>query len=360
MALLKVKNIIVDVYKAKELFNGLGQFSVNFAQALMSVKLPENLSNTQFTFLIPPGFKIEKKPGFDYVEAGLRHRYLSGLTRQYDLWHSLQQFPSHLPNRCTPQVLTVHDLNFLVEKDQGKVEKYLKRLQENVDRSLAITAISDATKEVLEKNIDMKGRPVTTIYNGVKLNAHPDYEQPSYVDGAKYFFAIGVFKRKKNFEVLLPMMKHFSQHKLVIAGDNETSYGQFLRQQVDKLGLAEQVVFPGKVSDEVKYSLYKHCEAFMMPSRAEGFGLPVIEAMMVEKPVFLNPISSLLEIGGSVANYFDSYESRAMADQVEAQLAEHKIQNSLDPDRLKTYADRFNWTTCLSQYLALYSDTVKN
>ena len=355
-----MKNIIVDVYKAKGLFSGLGQFSVNFAQALMSVKLPQNLSNTQFTFLVPPDFKVEKQSGFDYVEAGLRHRYLSGLTRQYDLWHSLQQFPSHLPNPRTPQILTVHDLNFLVEKDPDKVAKYLNRLQKNVDRSLAITTISNATKEVLEKHIDMKGRSVTTIYNGVKLNAYPEYEQPNYVDGAKYFFAIGVFTRKKNFEVLLPMMKHFSQHKLVIAGDNETSYGQFLRKQVDTLGLADQVVFPGKVSDEVKYSLYKHCEAFMMPSQAEGFGLPVIEAMMVEKPVFLNPITSLLEIGGSVANYFNSYESQAMADQVESQLHQHQVLNALDPDRLKTYAERFNWTSCLSQYLALYSDTVKN
>lgn len=358
-----MKNVIIDVYKARGLFTGLGQFSVNFAQALMAAGLPDELSaelsNIKFTLLVPPGFNLEKKPGFEFVEAGLRHRYLSGFNRRYDLWHSLQQFPSHLPNRNTPQVLTVHDLNFLVEKEGAKTEKYLKRLQKNVDRSVAITAISNATKEVLEQNIDMKGRPVTTIYNGVKLNSHSDNQPPDYVTGAKYFFAIGVFKRKKNFEVLLPMMKFFPDHQLIIAGENATSYGQFLRQKVDELGITRQVVFPGKVADEDKGWLYKHCEALMMPSMAEGFGLPVIEAMMAEKPVFLNPISSLQEVGGSVAYYFDSLESEAMASQVSRQLGEHEIKNRNNPDRLKTYANQFNWATCISQYLKLYSSILK-
>jgi glycosyltransferase involved in cell wall biosynthesis len=351
-----VKRIIIDVYKAKGLFSGLGQFSYNFAQALMSAELPVELSDVKFIFLVPSGFNLEKKAGFDFVEAGFRHRYFSGLTQKYDLWHSLQQFPSHLPNRNTPQILTVHDLNFLVEKEGAKVKKYLNQLQKNVDRSVAVTTISNATKEVLELNVDMKGRPVTTIYNGVKLNAHLGNWQPSYVTREKYFFAIGVFTKKKNFEVLLTMMKYFPEYKLVIAGENETGYGQFLRQQVDELGLEEQVIFPGKVSDEEKYWLYQHCEALMMPSTAEGFGLPVIEAMMVEKPVFLNSIKSLQEVGGSIANYFESYGGQAMANQVSVQLAEHKIQNETNPDRIKNYANRFNWTTCISQYLALYSD----
>ena len=358
-----MKNVIIDVYKAGGLFSGLGQFSVNFAQALMSAelsdKLSDELSNVKFTLLVPPGFKLEMKPGFEFVEAGFRQRYFPVFSRRYDLWHSLHQFPSHLPNRNTPRILTVHDLNFLVEKDGWKVEKYLKKLQKNVDRSVAITAISNATKEVLEQNIDMKGRPVTTIYNGVKLNAHPANQQPGYITGAKYFFAIGVFKRKKNFEVLLPMMKFFPDHQLIIAGENDTSYGQFLRQKVNELGIGHQVVFPGKVADDDKDWLYNHCEALMMPSMAEGFGLPVIEAMMAEKPVFLNPISSLQEVGGSVASYFDSFESEAMAQQVSTQLVEFETLKKHDPNRLKTYANRFNWETCIFHYLTLYADLLK-
>jgi glycosyltransferase involved in cell wall biosynthesis len=355
-----MKKVIIDVYKAGGLFSGLGQFSVNFAQALMSAHLPVELSDIKFTLLVPPGFNLEKKPGFEFVEAGFRQRYFPGFNQRYDLWHSLHQFPSHYPNRNSPQILTVHDLNFLVEKEGRKVEKYLKRLQKNVDRSLAITAISNASKEVLEQNIDMKGRPVTTIYNGVKLNAHPGNQPPGYVTGAKYFFAIGVFKQKKNFEVLLPMMKFFPDHQLIIAGENDTSYGQFLHQKVKELGIDHQVVFPGKVADEDKDWLYNHCEALMMPSMAEGFGLPVIEAMMAEKPVFLNPISSLQEVGGSVACYFDSFESEAMAQQVSTQLVEFETLKKHDPNRLKTYADRFNWETCISRYLALYSDLLKH
>jgi glycosyltransferase involved in cell wall biosynthesis len=352
-----MKRIIVDVYKARDLFTGLGQFSVNFAQALMS---SADISGIKFTLLVPPGLNLEKKPGFDFIEAGFRQRYLPSLTKKYDLWHSLHQFPSHLPNKNTRQILTVHDLNFLVEKDSGKVKKYVRRLQKDVDRATAVTVISNATKDVLEKNINTGARSVTTIYNGVKLDTYLDSRQPDYISGSQYFFAIGVFKRKKNYEVLLPMMKYFPDHKLIIAGDNATSYGQSLHQLVDNLGLNSQVFFPGKVGNEEKHWLYSHCEAFLMPSLAEGFGLPVIEAMMAGRPVFLSPIASLQEVGGTLAFYFKSYDGKAMADQIGAQLTADSSQANINADRLKKYANRFHWKGCISQYLELYQNVLEN
>jgi len=347
-----MKDILIDVYKAGNPFTGLGQISINYIEALKSV----DLSDINITLLTPHRFDKSKIPEFNCIEAGYRHRYFPNLTRDFDLWHSLHQFPSHLPNRSTRQILTVHDLNFLVEKNERKAAKYLERLQNNVNRAEAVTAISNSTKEALERNIDLRGKPVTTIYNGVKLDFDFAARRPDYVAKEKFFFAIGVFREKKNFQVLLPIMKHFENHQLVIAGDNESDYGNFLRQQAEALGITDQLVLPGKVNDTEKSWLYQNCQAFMMPSLAEGFGLPVIEAMLAGKPVFLNTISTLKEIGGDAAYYFENFNERDMADLVKKKLV--RFSSSNDSDRLSAHASKFSWSNCIQAYLKLYTEVI--
>ena len=152
------------------------------------------------------------------------------------------------------------------------------------------------------------------------------------------------------------MMKYFKDYQLVITGDNESNYGNYLRQQVETLGLTGQIVLPGKVSDEEKSWLYCNCEAFMMPSLAEGFGLPVIEAMLAGKPVFLNNISTLTEIGGDVAYYFANFNERDMAEYVKHKLVE--FSNNNESDRLVSHAGNFSWKRCIEEYLKLYVETM--
>jgi glycosyltransferase involved in cell wall biosynthesis len=211
---------------------------------------------------------------------------------------------------------------------------------------------------VLENNIDLRGKPVRTIYNGVKLDFALPGARPTYIETDQFFFAIGVFRKKKNFEVLLPMMKYFANHQLIIAGDDESSYGSQIREQAETLGLTDRIILPGKVNDKDKSWLYQNCEAFMMPSLAEGFGLPVIEAMLAERPVFLNSIDTLQEIGGDVAYYFKDFNEQNMAEFVKHKLAE--FNNTGQSDRFASHASKFSWKTCIEEYLKLYVEIMDN
>ncbi|WP_176956195.1 glycosyltransferase family 4 protein [Catalinimonas alkaloidigena] len=345
-----MKHLLIDLYKTRDLYSGLGQFSLNFVRALRAAA-PADL---HVTLLVPPGFPPAEAGPFDVLQASWQHRYVPAWTRRFDGWHSLHQFPSHRPSGKSRAMLTVHDLHFLLEKTPAKAAKYLARLQRNVDRAAVITAISEYTKGLMEEHLHLRGKPVHTIHNGVELTDYPEATRPSFVDDRNYFLALGVFKPMKNFHTLVPMMQHFPDHRLILAGNHATDYGAQVRREVEALGLSDRVVLPGTVSDSEKYWLYTHGEALLFPSLAEGFGLPAIEAMKAGLPVFLSRATSLPEIGGDVAFYFEAWEPEAMAALIREKLSSVRHDRAAYAQRLRARADRFGWEACLHQYLDLY------
>ena len=346
-----MKNILIDLYKIKELHSGLGQFSNNFKNEITSRPQEEFAIN----LLVPSKNEIRfESENVNLIRASFLKRYLPSINKTYTIWHSLQQFPSFLPNKNTTWILTIHDLNFLLEKNETKRNKYLKRLQSNVDRADYITTISNFTKGEIENNLNLGQKEIHVIYNGVQSGNEIEKIKPSFIDDEKYFFSIGIFNKKKNFEVLIPLMKHFTDHKLIIAGNNNTNYGNEIESEIRKLNLEDRIILPGKINDSNKQWLYANCEALLFPSLAEGFGLPVIEAMNEGKPVFLSKHTSLPEIGGELAFYFDDFNDHNMANLIHSKL-DYLNNNKRDLEaELKKYADQFNWGNCITKYLDLY------
>lgn len=344
--------ILVDILKVKDLYSGLGQFSANFAEALIAARRPED----ELKFLAPQGYSIGSSEATGVVHPSLLRRYFPALNKPHDLWHSLHQFPSFRPHPRSKWILTVHDLNFLVEKDHSKAQRYLQRLQRNVDGAHAVTAISAFTKHELEQHVDLRGKPVHVIHNGVVMpsgNSTPKPQRP-------YFLSLGVFKEKKNFHVLLAMMKDFPDHDLVLAGNNATTYGASIKERIRVLGLEDRVHMPGAVDEQEKFRLFSHCDAFLFPSLAEGFGLPVIEAMLLGKPVFLSRATSLPEIGGDAAFYFDSEQPETITHSIRTGLANFSADPDVATQRLKAHAAQFTWEACVTRYLKLYSQVLEH
>ncbi|MBK8643971.1 MAG: glycosyltransferase family 4 protein [Saprospiraceae bacterium] len=347
--------ILLDLYKLKTLNSGLGQFSKNFAETAMRLAPAE----FQFNFLIPRGtnFDAQQNP---VIRAHFIRRYFSQFNPDYDLWHSLQQYPSYFPNNRTKQLLTIHDLNFLVEKSSKKQEKYLELLKRNIDKATAINCISEYTASVLKSNINIDGKPMRIIYCGSKLQEFPEFEPNFPWLQKKYFFSVGIFNDKKNFEVLIPVMKYFDDHMLVLAGNHQTPYGDKVKGLIDKYQLQDRIVLTGQIREEEKYWLYAHTEALLFPSLAEGFGLPVIEAMSQGKPTFLSTQTSLPEIGGDLAYYFESFEEEAMAQLIKEKLNEFYKNKEELKIKLKSRAAFFSWDNCLNSYLDYYKEIISS
>lgn len=348
-----MKKILVDTYKTIDLHSGLGQFSLNFAKQLLSQKPTE----LEITFLLPKNVNpncISQSSVVHSIKSDFQKRYFPFLNTSYTIWHSLYQLPSHFPGRNTFWILTIHDLNFLQEKNPHKANKYLKRIQKNIDRADCITTISNYSKGLIEQHLNLNGKEIHVIYNGIASNDYPTMVKPDFMGDGKFLFSIGIFNRKKNFHTLLPLMKSFENHQLILAGNHETSYGKEIMQEIKRLNLEKKVLLPGKISESDKYWLYNNCDALLFPSLAEGFGMPVIEAMKAGKPVFLSKYTSLPEIGDDAAFYFDSFEETNMVKVIQSGLDEFNRNPSFHINRIKKHAERFSWQTCMNNYLNLY------
>src|SRR5699024_4292864 len=98
----------------------------------------------------------------------------------------------------------------------------------------------------------------------------------SYKPRLPFLFGMGYVNRKKNFHVLLPMLRD-NDYELVIAGRlDEPDYIYAIIEQAREMGIEERVHLLGPVSEEEKAWYFKNCLAYMHPSLAEGFGAPVV------------------------------------------------------------------------------------
>lgn len=344
-----MKRLLLDIYKTNKLHSGLGQFSLNFHNAILKKDI-----NWELEFLAPTNFKDYQNPDANYRKANFQSRYFPSWSKNVDLWHSLQQFPSHqAPKNCL-QILTIHDLNFLLEKGSKKADGYLKKLQDNVDRADVITSISEFTSEIIRNNLDLKAKEVHTIHNGIYVKEFPKASKPKKAPADKFFFSIGIFSEKKNFLSLLPLLKEMPEGSLVIAGDHSTAYGNQLKLEIKSMGMEDRILLPGKISDQDKYWYYKNCEAFLFPSLAEGFGMPVIEAMTLGKAVFCSDQCSLPEIGGNAAFYWDNFDPLYMKKILNDGLDFQNTDKETFKSRQKEHAALFSWEACIGKYLKLY------
>jgi glycosyltransferase involved in cell wall biosynthesis len=348
-------HIFVDTERIRDLNSGLGQVCWQVGQALVKQQPP----GTSLTFLVPPGqvgVFGESSETLRYVEARWWHKLTGPApTTRFDVWHNLHQDGAYWPaKRPRKLILTIHDLNFLERPDYSlaKQQRKLTALQRHIDRANVLTAISRYTAQQVEQHLNVPDskRPMV-IYNGTaQLPAPPTHVPDSLGTLAQPFFLfLGVIHPKKNVHTLLALAQAFPDYALVLAGRDNHPYAAHIRQQADVLGVAQQVRLTGPVDEAAKAWLYAHCEAFLFPSLSEGFGLPVVEAMQFGKPVFLSHLTSLPEIGGREAYYFDSFEPDDMVGTFRAGMQAF-YDDPLKAQRLTWQANRFTWQQAARQY----------
>jgi len=155
------------------------------------------------------------------------------------------------------------------------------------------------------------------------------------------------------------MLVHLPQYDLVLSGNNKTDDANAIFEEIERQNLKNRVFITGKINDTEKQYYLKNCTAFVFPSLREGFGIPPIEAMRFGKPVFISNNTSLPEIGGEHAFYWDHYEPKYMATILEEGLEKYNANSAFYK---KWYIERskyFNWNRTAKEYLNVYHKLLK-
>ncbi|MFZ4715047.1 MAG: glycosyltransferase family 4 protein [Bacteriovoracaceae bacterium] len=344
-----MKKVVLEFDKIRDLHSGLGQYCFHLGKELSL--LPHAFD---FHFFLPKEKFGIFGQDFHYEKSSKFKRLSSLLTPDADIWHAVHQDSPYIPPKSSKVVLTIHDLNFLF-KDHRDPKVKLMALERKVKRSDRIVFISEFTKKICSEHLDLGNKKTEVIYNGISLSYRRKWDGASRSPGKgrPFLFTIGIISEKKNFHVLVSMMEKLPHLDLFIAGRKDSLYAKEMETEIDRLGLSGRVHLVGNITEDEKLKFYEHCQGFVFPSKQEGFGMPVIEAMSLGKPVFLSTYTSLPEVGGPHAFYFKSFEAQDMANTLLDGLALYNQDKELK-NKLKNWTKKFSWEETALRYLQIY------
>lgn len=236
----------------------------------------------------------------------------------------------HVPG--IPTVSIIYDLQFMAYPrffSPAERRHRHRYLSEAVRLSTHLVTISEFVRQTVLENFSVSPERVTAIPIGLPrpLPALPEAEGLMWLGehGLKpqeYLLYPANFWPHKNHEALLTAFNLFHREhpagrlKLVLTGALEERR-RWLEEASRRMGVGEWVIFPGFLPLEVLGTLYRHALALVFPSLYEGFGIPVLEAMTLGVPVLCGRVTSLPEVAGDAALYFDPRKPAEIAAAIE-------------------------------------------
>jgi glycosyltransferase involved in cell wall biosynthesis len=237
-------------------------------------------------------------------------------------WQLVHSLASVAPVRAlTRSVITLHDLTFMSRPTFGRLTTF--GMAQVISRATAhadeLISGSEAARDDVCRELGIDPGRVTVIPHGAGRAAVGDPVSEDVLrlryglTGSDRVVLCPAAKRPhKNQEVLIRAMTELDDLVLVLAGHPE-SYEAQLRELAQSTGVAGRVRFVDYVPDSELEGLYALASCVAFPTRGEGFGLPVVEAMARGVPVACSSIPVLREVGGDAATYFDCDDASGAA-----------------------------------------------
>jgi len=290
-----------------------------------------------------------------------------------DLFWGTEHFlPWGLPRRVR-RVLTIHDLVWrALPQTMAVYNRLVHRVlvDHSIKRADLILVPSLSTQKDLVRYFPWIQASVRVIYEGVAPHYQPcDRVAAAYHIAQKfktskeYILSVGTLEPRKNLVTLVEAFyilrkKSLLNVQLVIAGAKGWGKDN-LRRRMLELGLSDREVrFLGFVPEEDMPALYAGALVFVYPSLYEGFGLPLLEAMACGAPVACSNHSSLPEIGGDAAVYFNPESAGEMAAALAKLLGDPGLRATLSRRGLER-AQAFSWESCARSVLSAFGDVVR-
>lgn len=231
-----------------------------------------------------------------------------------------------------PFVLTIYDMSHELYPQLFSKFDFTTNNKKNVSaKASRIIAISEHTKKDIVTLLNIPDSKIDVIPLATTLSL-PKMDNAIFPLPLNYILYVGKRNTYKNFSFLLNAMKALSQininSSLICAGGGNFSAQE--RKDINRLQLSDKIIQMA-VDDNVLAYLYSKAQALVFPSLYEGFGIPILEAFTCGCPALLSNRSSLPEVGGDAALYFDPESVPSLVER----LAE-VIENKALADDMKT------------------------
>jgi glycosyltransferase involved in cell wall biosynthesis len=342
---LKDSNDIELLFKCRHSYN-------TYIQGTPWLSIRPVLKNLHFKGKLGALKIINQKINRTYSNRELRNN-------KVDIFHPTYYDPYFLPKlKGTPMVLTVYDLtNEKFNDHTALTTKVLAWKKELIKAAAHIIAISENTRKDVIEYYGVAPEKITTVYlsGGFEekvLNA----ERNSDMDNVpqRYILFVGSRGSYKNFTAFVkevaPVIKQ-ENVSLVVAGGGPVNGAE--TALFNEGGIADRVVAFSHVSDILLAQLYKQALVFVFPSLYEGFGLPVLEAMQCKCPALLSNNSSLPEVGGVAAAYFDPLVKGTLQQELQQLLQDEQRRKNMIDAGLEQ-VKKFNWDATAQGHIDVY------
>jgi glycosyltransferase involved in cell wall biosynthesis len=341
---------------------GAGNYILNLVQALARM----DRSNEYVVFgkaaheaelsLEGPNFRFV---GRDFAGRGVRLAWEQfGLPRQVRS-HRLDVL--HSPHYTMPlrhqarSVVTFCDMTFLLHPDLHQAVKrvfFPAMMRLSARRADRLIAISESTRDDLVRLWGVECSRIATIPLAADAKYRPSSPEAIAetcrrhgLNPGDYVLYVGMLEPRKNVNRLVEAFgkaaKDLPGVDLVIVGRRGWMYDEIFAQ-VEALSLQQRVRFTGYVASEDLPALYGGARLFAYPSKYEGFGLPVLEAMSCGTPVVTTNVSSMPEVAGDAAVLVEPDDVIGLAAALVRVAGDHALRDDLDCRGLAR-ANAFSW-----------------
>lgn len=377
--------IIIDARMYQE--SGIGRYIRNLIKGLEDL----DEKNEYFILLTRRDFdKLTFKANFKKVLADFKWYGLKEQIRLPQLLNSLKVDLVHFPHFNVPLlikgkfIVTIHDLihqHFQMRRatTHGLITYKLKQLgykkvfKHAISKSLKIFTPSEYVKQLLIKEWSVSDDEYSSLTDKIivtpeavdnKIFTIVNEMSQAKIDGVMkkfnikppYIFYVGNAHPHKNVEGLIRVFRGLREkyhHLQLVLSGNDHYFWQKIKRENQHVG----IIYTGFISDEELVALYRNAQCFVMPSYEEGFGIPLLEAMVCRCPIASSNGGALPEVGGDAAIYFNPKNMDDFENKIDRILSDYNLRNELTEKGQKR-VKLFSWKKLAEQTLEVYSGCV--
>lgn len=231
-----------------------------------------------------------------------------------------------------------------------------------------IISISESTKKDLVRYYKVAPDKVVVVPHGYTVTSNVPQEQAHELTPAiaaklpeRYILFLSTLQPRKNLELLIDAFRELKTehpelpHKLVVVGKPGWKFQEILIKISENTDI---VTYLGHIADDDRWPVYKGAELFIHPSLYEGFGMWILEAFECGVPVAVSNNSSLPEVGGDAALYFDPTNKAEMKSVMLRVLNDPELRANMVA-RGKNQLTNFSWEKCARETLAVLESVGK-